>query len=131
MESDHQRHFRLLDDRKAFLDPLDRQRHRLLAQDHLAGLGDCLDQIGMGVGGCRDEYGIRVLGLDDLLDRGDLGAYRLRQTVGGLSVGIGDIGDFGPARPCERPSMDLADTAGAQNPKADHEISKNGTNILN
>jgi len=92
VEADHQRRLVLLHHLEGLLDGADVERHRLFAHDRLAGVGGCLDLLGMEAGGRADQDGIDVLRCHDLVDAGDLGAVFLSQCLGCGGHGVGDIG---------------------------------------
>ena len=120
VEADHQVGLVLLDHLEAGEDALDREAHRLFAENGLAGIGGRLDQVGMGAGRRGDQHRVHVLRLDDVLDRCDLGADLRCKACCGLRHGVGQIGDGCLFRCGDGAGMDLADPSGAQDSKSDH-----------
>ena len=94
VEPDHQRRARFPHHREAFFDPLHIEIDRLLAEDRLAGAGEALDQVGMGVGRRADDDRIDIRGLLDLVDGANLAAMRCGKILGRLFKGIGDGNEF-------------------------------------
>ena len=108
----------MLDDVEAGADALDVEVDRLLAEDRLAGAGGALDEVGVGVGRRADGDRVDVLGGEDRVDVGDLGARGLGQGGGGRRVGVGDESDLAVGARRDVAAVDLADPACADNPES-------------
>ena len=63
---------------RQLLDARDVEVDRLLAENRLAGPGETLDQLGVGVGRRADDHGVDVLGCFDRIDGADLRAISRR-----------------------------------------------------
>ena len=127
VEADHQHSIGLLDHGQAFFDALDVEIDRLLAEDRLAGPGETLDEIGVGVGRRADDDGVDVLGLLDGIDRAHFGAIGGSQFRRRLFEGIGHGHEFGLRVGTNGAGMHLADAAGAEKSEAEsHGMSFEG-----
>jgi hypothetical protein len=124
VEADHQRGAFGVDDLEAGLDPLDVEIDRLFAEDRLAGPGEALDQIGVGIGGRADDDGVDIGGGFDGLDGAHFGAILAGQVSGGLGHGIGNGDEPGLGIGGHGLGVNLADTACAEKAKTDDHCGK-------
>ena len=92
---------------------------RLFAEDRLAGAGEGLDQVGMGVGRGADHHGVDVLRREDLLDAADGAAVLVGNRLRGGGKGIGHSDEFCIGVAGDGLGVDLADAAGAQKSESD------------
>jgi hypothetical protein len=98
----------LLDDLEAGLDALGVEIDRLFAEDRLAGAGEALDQVGMGVGRRADDDGVDILGGEDRVDGADVAAILIGNRLRRGGHGVGHGHQLGRSIPRHRLGMDLA-----------------------
>ena len=117
VEADHQHGLGVAHDLEAGLDTGQRQIDRLFAEDRLAGLGEFLDQVGMGVGRRADHDGVDVLGGQNRLDRANLAAVLISNRLSGGRHGVGHGDQLGTGMAGDGLGVDLADAASPQKPE--------------
>ena len=117
IEANHERRAGLLDHFKASADAVNVEVDRLLAEDRLLGARGPFDEIGVGVGRRANGDGIDLLGGEDRVDFGDLGACRLGQDRGRRWIRVGDESDLAVGARRDIAAMDFADPTRADNPE--------------
>ena len=111
-------------DVEAAPDPLDRQVDRLFAEDRLSGPRRLFDHVGVQVGRRGDQDRVDVLGVQDCVDRTDLGAVAPGDRLGGLGKRVRDRNELCAGGGGDGAGVNLADAAGAQKPESQrHRLS--------